>query len=80
MSTSPPSPEPAERPAQGAPAPILIVGGGLTGLSTALHLRDEVPWQLFERDDRVGGHARTRSSRPEEGELCIWTTLLSRTS
>lgn len=63
MSTSPPSPEPAERPAQGAPAPILIVGGGLTGLSTALHLRDEVPWQLFERDDRVGGHARTEELR-----------------
>ncbi|MCS6913908.1 MAG: FAD-dependent oxidoreductase [Myxococcales bacterium] len=39
--------------------PILIVGGGLTGLSTALHLGERCRWLLFEREDRVGGHART---------------------
>jgi protoporphyrinogen oxidase len=39
--------------------PILILGGGLTGLSTALHLPATSPWLLFEREERVGGHART---------------------
>ncbi|HEY2730649.1 MAG TPA: FAD-dependent oxidoreductase [Polyangia bacterium] len=37
--------------------PVVILGGGLTGISTAVHLR--APWVLFERDDRLGGHART---------------------
>jgi protoporphyrinogen oxidase len=37
--------------------PVVILGGGLTGISTAMHLRS--PWVLFERDDRLGGHART---------------------
>jgi protoporphyrinogen oxidase len=38
-------------------APVVILGGGLTGISTAVHLR--APWVLFERDERLGGHART---------------------
>ncbi|HEV3030783.1 MAG TPA: FAD-dependent oxidoreductase [Polyangia bacterium] len=37
--------------------PVVILGGGLTGISAAVHLR--APWVLFERDDRLGGHART---------------------
>ena len=37
--------------------PVVILGGGLTGISTAAHLR--APWVLFEREDRLGGHART---------------------
>jgi protoporphyrinogen oxidase len=47
---------------QGLPQ-VLIAGGGLTGLSTALHLGEGVPWQLFEREARVGGHARTEEIR-----------------
>lgn len=35
----------------------VILGGGLTGISTAMHLRS--PWVLFEREARLGGHART---------------------
>ena len=35
----------------------MILGGGLTGISTAVHLR--APWLLFEREERLGGHART---------------------
>jgi protoporphyrinogen oxidase len=35
----------------------VILGGGLTGISTAVHLR--APWVLFEREARLGGHART---------------------
>jgi protoporphyrinogen oxidase len=38
-------------------APVVILGGGLTGISTAAHLRS--PWVLLEREDRLGGHART---------------------
>jgi protoporphyrinogen oxidase len=38
---------------------VVILGGGLTGISTAMHLRAGVPWLLFEREDRLGGHART---------------------
>jgi protoporphyrinogen oxidase len=42
--------------AHGQP-PVVILGGGLTGISTAVHL--DAPWVLFERDERLGGHART---------------------
>jgi protoporphyrinogen oxidase len=38
-------------------APVVILGGGLTGISTAVHLR--APFVLFEREERLGGHART---------------------
>jgi protoporphyrinogen oxidase len=38
-------------------APVVILGGGLTGISTAVHLRS--PFVLFEREERLGGHART---------------------
>lgn len=34
----------------------MILGGGLTGLSTALHLRPG-PWLVVEREQRVGGKA-----------------------
>ena len=36
---------------------VVILGGGLTGISAAMHLRR--PWVLFEKDARLGGHART---------------------
>lgn len=40
--------------------PVVILGGGLTGISTALHLGAAgVPWRLYEKRDRLGGHART---------------------
>ena len=35
----------------------VILGGGLTGISTAYHLRR--PWLLLEKESRLGGHART---------------------
>jgi len=43
-------PNPAER--------VVILGGGLTGISAALHLRQ--PWVLFEREPHLGGLAVTR--------------------
>src|SRR5579871_679173 len=41
----------------GDEARVVILGGGLTGISAAVHLRS--PWVLFEREERLGGHART---------------------
>lgn len=37
---------------------VVILGGGLTGISTGLHLRH--PWVLFEREAQLGGLAITR--------------------
>jgi protoporphyrinogen oxidase len=39
--------------------PVLILGGGLAGLSTALHLHR--PWLLVEKEARVGGLVRTET-------------------
>jgi len=39
--------------------PVLILGGGLAGLSTALHLHR--PWLLVEKESRVGGLVRTET-------------------
>lgn len=39
------------------PRKVVILGGGLTGISAAIFLRS--PWILFEREERLGGHART---------------------
>ena len=39
------------------PDPVVVLGGGLTGISTAYHLGGG--WQLFEKEARLGGHART---------------------
>ncbi|MBT6482282.1 MAG: FAD-dependent oxidoreductase, partial [Gammaproteobacteria bacterium] len=38
---------------------IAIVGGGISGLSTAYHLHDEYQVTLFEKEDYVGGHTDT---------------------
>ena len=35
----------------------VILGGGLTGISAAVHLRSR--WVLLEKEARLGGHART---------------------
>jgi protoporphyrinogen oxidase len=42
-------------------ARVLILGGGLTGISTAYHLKR--PWLLLEKEARLGGHARTDETR-----------------
>jgi protoporphyrinogen oxidase len=39
------------------PRKVVILGGGLTGISAALHLRQ--PWVLFEREAKLGGLAIT---------------------
>src|SRR4051794_12951890 len=42
-------------------ARVVILGGGLTGISTAYHLKR--PWLLLEKEGRLGGHARTDETR-----------------
>ncbi|WP_203847015.1 protoporphyrinogen/coproporphyrinogen oxidase [Dactylosporangium siamense] len=39
-------------------SPVIVLGAGLAGLATALHLRD-IPVVLVERDSMVGGKARS---------------------
>jgi protoporphyrinogen oxidase len=41
---------------QAAPE-VVILGGGLTGISAAMHLQR--PFLLLEKNDRLGGHARS---------------------
>ncbi len=42
-------------------ASVVILGGGLTGISAAIHLKK--PWVLFEREARLGGLAVTREKQ-----------------
>lgn len=42
-------------------ASVVILGGGLTGISTAIHLKK--PWVLFEREAQLGGLAVTREKQ-----------------
>jgi protoporphyrinogen oxidase len=42
-------------------AKVVILGGGLTGISAAYHLKR--PWLLLEKEERLGGHARTDRTR-----------------
>lgn len=37
--------------------PVVVLGGGLTGISAARHLG--TGWVLFDKEARLGGHART---------------------
>ena len=39
-------------------SPVLVLGGGLAGLSAAYHLHGEC--ELFEKEPYIGGHSRTK--------------------
>ena len=45
--------------ARPVPQRIAIVGGGISGLSAALALKDHARVTLYEAEGRLGGHART---------------------
>ncbi|AXG81642.1 NAD(P)/FAD-dependent oxidoreductase [Streptomyces paludis] len=38
---------------------VAVVGAGVSGLSAAYHLRDRARITVYEREDRLGGHANT---------------------
>lgn len=43
-------------------APVVVVGGGLAGLTAAVSLaRDGVPVQLYERSHNLGARAQTKN-------------------
>lgn len=51
-----------DTPGSTVPRRVAIVGGGVTGLSAAWHLHENAPnvqVELFEAEDRLGGHAHT---------------------
>lgn len=47
---------------EGDASRVIILGGGLTGIGTALHLAHR-PWLMLEQQDRLGGHAKTDETR-----------------
>lgn len=60
-----------------APVDVLIVGGGLSGLSTAYHLKKAgISFRILELAPRVGGRVRTgrypEGSRAEVGLAELW--------
>ncbi|GII63049.1 dehydrogenase [Sphaerisporangium krabiense] len=55
---------------------VAVVGGGIAGLSTAYHLRDDARVTLFEADSRLGGHANTIEVREGEKTLGLDTAFI----
>ena len=46
---------------------IAVIGGGAAGLTTAWLLDEVHDVTLYEKDDRLGGHAHTHSVPQEDG-------------
>jgi predicted NAD/FAD-binding protein len=55
---------------------IAIVGAGISGLSAAYVLSDRHDVTLFEREDRLGGHAHTVVVKTEDAEHRVDTGFL----
>lgn len=53
------------------PKTIAVIGGGVSGLSAAWHLHENCRSNvhLFEREDRLGGHAWTVEATAENGDV-----------
>ena len=50
---------------------VAVIGGGIAGLAAGRALRGRAEVLLFERDARLGGHARTVSVAAPQGELAL---------
>ncbi|MFI7068353.1 NAD(P)/FAD-dependent oxidoreductase [Kribbella sp. NPDC050124] len=55
---------------------IAVIGSGVAGLSAAYGLRAHASITLFERDDRVGGHASTVEVEDAGGTLGLDTAFI----
>jgi predicted NAD/FAD-binding protein len=50
---------------------VAVIGSGVSGLVAAYVMRHEYEVTLFERDDRLGGHAHTHSVDSPEGMIRV---------
>lgn len=48
---------------------VAVVGGGVAGLTAAYLLKQRYDVTLFEKEDRLGGHAHTHDVRTADGRL-----------
>lgn len=55
---------------------IAVIGAGVSGLGAAWTLRSDHDVTIFERDDRLGGHANTRDVADEGSVLAIDTGFI----
>ena len=55
---------------------IAVIGSGISGLSAAWMLSKHHSVDLFEKDDRLGGHANTQSIDTQQGPIDIDTGFI----
>jgi predicted NAD/FAD-binding protein len=56
---------------------IAVVGGGVAGLIATWLLRNDHDVRLYEKDDRVGGHANTETMRFGERSIPVDTAFIT---
>lgn len=55
---------------------VAIVGAGVSGISAAYHLRERAQITIYEREDRLGGHANTVEVQDDGRTLGIDTAFV----
>lgn len=55
---------------------IAVIGGGVSGLSAAWLLKDRHQVTLFEKDDRLGGHAHAESIQIDNHQVTVDTAFI----
>lgn len=55
---------------------IAIIGSGISGLTAAHHLHQRHDLTVFEADERVGGHANTRTIHLDDGDFDVDTGFI----
>jgi len=55
---------------------IAVIGAGISGLGAALALSERHDVRVFERDDRLGGHANTVDVRLPDGVQWVDTGFI----